>query len=67
MGLIREARDGRRCGEEAADHVHWLFCSVVAVVEEPLSMSEGRVRVLNEPVRGTSVVEETEGRDGRNS
>ena len=27
-------------------------------------MSEGRVRVLNEPVRGTSVVEETEGRGG---
>ena len=48
-------------------HVHWLFCSVVAVVEEPLSLSEGSVGFLNDPVRGTSVVEETEGRDGRDT
>jgi hypothetical protein len=39
----------------------------VAVVEEPLSLPEGSVRVENDPVRGTSVVEETEDRDGRNS
>jgi hypothetical protein len=39
----------------------------MAVVEEPLSLSEGSVRVLNDPVRGASVVEETEGRDGRDT
>jgi hypothetical protein len=39
----------------------------VAVVEEPLSRSEGSVRVVNKPDRGTSVVEETEGRDIGNS
>jgi hypothetical protein len=39
----------------------------LAVVEEPLSLSEGSVRVSNDPVRGTSAVEETEGRDGRDS
>jgi hypothetical protein len=39
----------------------------MAVVEEPLSRSEGSVRVVNKPVRGTSVVEEAEGRDVGNS
>ena len=56
----------RGSGTTAVD-VHWLFCSVVAAVEEPSPMPEERVRVLNEPVRGSSDVEETEGRDGRNS
>jgi hypothetical protein len=51
----------------AAGHVHWLLCSLVAVVEEPLSIPEGRVMVWNEPVRGTSDVEGTEGREERNS
>ena len=53
--------------EEVPGHVHWLLCSVVAVLEEPSSMAEGSVRILNEPVRGTSVVEEAEGRDVGNS
>jgi hypothetical protein len=34
--------------EEAAGHVHWAICSVAAVVEEPLLLSEGSVRVLKE-------------------
>jgi hypothetical protein len=36
--------------EEAADHVHRLFCPVAAVVEELLSPSEESARALNDPV-----------------
>ena len=36
--------------EGAAGHVHWPICSVAAVVEEPLLLSEGSVRVVNELV-----------------
>jgi hypothetical protein len=64
MGLIGKTMDGLRCREQAPGHVYWLFCSVTAVLEEPSTMPEGKVRVLNEPVRGTSAVEEAEGRGG---
>ena len=53
--------------EGTSGHVHRYFCSVVAALEEPSLTSEGSVRFLNEPVRGTSDVEGTEGRGGRDS
>jgi hypothetical protein len=49
MGLI--GRPGTAEVERgSAGHVHWLFCSAEAVVEEPLLLSEESVRVVNELV-----------------
>jgi hypothetical protein len=49
MGLIG-GQERPRLSREAAGHVHWSIFSAPAVVEEPLLLSEGSVRVLNEPV-----------------
>ena len=67
MGLIRRPGTAAVAGEEPPVMYTGCFVQSRRSVEEPSSTSEGRVRVLNEPVRGTSVVEETEGREGRNS
>ena len=58
---------GRLPHREVEDYYLYInFCSLITVMEEPSCKSEGRVRVLSR-LRGTSVVEETEGREGRNS
>ena len=48
-------------------HVHWSFCSVEAVLEEPSLTWEGENQSLNEPIRRISVVEETEDRENQSS
>ena len=35
MGLIRRARDGRRCGRNPPTMYTRMFCSVATVLEEP--------------------------------
>ena len=52
--------------EETTGDVHQSFCSVGVALEEP-SPSWWESRGLNESIRGASVVEEAEGREGRNS
>jgi hypothetical protein len=53
--------------ERSSDHGHWNFCSQSTVLEELSWKLEGESPGRNASVRGSSVVEETEGRDGRNS
>ena len=54
-------------GKEIASHVHQDLCSLTPVLEEPSWNVGGESRVLQDSVRGTTVVEETEGREGSNT